>query len=316
MELTTQLAPVVFAELYQELHRSCATQLADRLAEIDRDLEWLTLTIQRYEALWAYRLTLPDPQERYQPLNADHAALAAWIAAGLRGHGPSNEVSQAVQQAIRDRTADDPPELVRAHSRVALVAWGLGQVVGNYDRSFPVAFCEPLADRSVQLAYEGLVRHVVGLPEMDEWPEMLGSAVLWRACGLADGLRPQAGRSNLEASVNALIAGMRRYVSPTVLDQWGREWREYKNVRNGFTHVAGENGTYSFADVASRMRNRNEIAIALTSATTFVGHSLTEELLDSPTARWQAMADNLEWELQAYEDFAPAGSGPVSPDAL
>ncbi|MEV1114951.1 hypothetical protein AB0I91_07770 [Actinosynnema sp. NPDC049800] len=309
MELTARLAPVVFAELYQELQSSCATQMADRLADIDRDLDWLSLTIQRYEALWAYRLTLPDPQERYQPLDADHAALAAWIAAGLRGYGPSNEINQAVQQAVRDRTASDPPELVRDHSRVALVAWSLGQVVGDYDRSLPVVFCEPLADRSVQLAYEGLVQHVVGLPEVDEWPEMLGSAVLWRACGLADGLRPQkGGRSNLEASVNELIAGMRRYVSSTVLLQWAKEWPEYTKVRNGFTHVAGENGAYSFADVASRMRNRSEVAPALTSATTFVGHSLAEELLDSPLARWRAVVDNLEWELQAYEDFAPGGS--------
>ncbi len=256
MELTVRLAPVVFAELYRELLRSCATHLSDQLANIDRDLEWLDLTIRRYDALWAYRLTLTDPKDRYQPLDADHAALAAWIAAGLRGYGPSNEISQAVQQAVRERTAGDPPELVRNHSRVALVAWGLGQVVGDYDRSLPVVFCEPLTDRSVQLAYEGLVRHVVELPEVDEWPEMLGSAVLWRACGLADGLHPQQnGKSNLEASVNALIAGMRRYVSPAVLDQWAKEWPEYRNIRNGFTHVAGENGAYSFADVASRMRH-------------------------------------------------------------
>jgi hypothetical protein len=306
VELTVRLAPVVFAELYRELRHSCATHLQERLSDIDRDLEWLDATIRRYDALWAYRLTLTDPQERYQPLETDHADLAAWIAAGLRGYGPSNEISQAVQHAIRDRTAGDSPELVKNHGRVALVAWSLGQVVGDYDRSLPVVFCEPFTDRSVQLAYEGLVRHVVELPEVDEWPEMLGSAVLWRACGLADGLRPQSGRSNLEASVNALIAGMRRYVSPTLLDQWAKEWSEYKNVRNGFTHVAGENGAYSFADVASRMRNRAEVALALTSATTFVGHSLAEELLDSPTARWQAVADTLEGELQWYEDLAPA----------
>ena len=83
-------------------------------------------------------------------------------------------------------------------------------------------------------------------------------------------------------------------------------WPEYKNVRNGFMHVAGENGAYSFADVASRMRNRTEVALALTSATTFVGHSLATELLDSPPARWQAVATSLEWELRSYEDFAPA----------
>lgn len=306
MELTVRLAPVAFAELYRELRRSCATYLDDRLADIDRDLEWLDATIRRYDALWAYRLTLTDPKDRYQPLDTDHATLAAWITACQRGHGPSNEISQTVQHAIRDRTAGDPPELVKDHSRVTLVAWSLGQVVGDYDRALPVVFCEPLADHNVQLAYEGLVRHVVELPEVDEWPEMLGSAVLWRVCGLADGLRPQPGRSNLEASVNDLIAGMRRYVSPAVLARWVQEWREYKDVRNGFTHVTGENGVYCFADLASRMRNRTEVEIALTSATTFIGHNIAGELIDSPTAGWRAKADSLDWELQSYEDLAPA----------
>ncbi|WP_369252416.1 hypothetical protein [Geodermatophilus amargosae] len=41
-------------------------------------------------------------------------------------------------------------------------------MVGDYNRALPVVFCEPLTDRSAQLAYEGLVRHVVKLPEGDE----------------------------------------------------------------------------------------------------------------------------------------------------
>lgn len=306
MELTVELVPVVLAELYRELQRSCRTQLEDRLGEIDRDLDWMDSTITQYDAMWAYRVGQPDLDERYRPLSADHAALAAWIAAGLRGVGPSNEISQAVQQTIRDKTKADPPALVRSRTRVALIAWSLGQVTGEYDRSLPVVFCEPLADRSVQLAYEGLVQHVAALPEVDQWPEMLGSAVLWRACGLADGLRPQPGRSNLAASVNALLAEMRRYVSAAVLSQWGREWPGYQDVRNGFTHVAGENGKLCFEQVQSRMRTRDDVSLALTSATHFVGHSLASELLDSPPARWDAVASSLEYELQAYEDLAPS----------
>jgi hypothetical protein len=306
VELTVQLVPVVFAELYREFQRSCRPQLEDRLAEIGRDLDWMSSVIDQYEAMWAYRLGQPDLDERYRALDADHAALAAWLAAGLRGVGSSNEISQAVQQTIRDRTKVDPPVLVRSRTRVTLVAWSLGQVIGEYDRSLPVVFCEPLSDRSVQLAYEGLVQHVAALPEVDRWPEMLGSAVLWRACGLADGLRPQPGRSNLAASVNALLAEMRRYVSAAVLAQWGREWPGYQDVRNGFTHVTSENGKLCFEQVQSRMRTRDDVSLALTSATHFVGHSVASELLDSPRARWEAVAATLEYELQAYEDLAPS----------
>lgn len=307
MDMRVRLVPIVLAELYRELGRSCAKQLDDRLADIDRDIDWLDSIVRGYDAFWAFRLDLDNPQDMYEPIDTSHAALAAWIAAGLRGHGPSNEISQTVQRAVRGRTAGHEPALVSAYSRIELVAWSLGQVVGDYDRSLPVVFCEPLGDRSVQLAYEGLVGHVVGLPE-DDWPEMLGSAVLWRACGIADGLRPQSPKSNLEASVNSLIAEMRRYVSTTVLEKWSKDWREYKDVRNGFTHVSGENGAYSFADVASRMRNRDEVHLALTSATAFVGHSLANELFDSPVARWRAIAEDLEPELEMYEDLASATS--------
>lgn len=306
MDLTVQLVPVVFAELYQEFQRSCRRQLEDRLAEIGRDLDWIDRTISQYEAMWEYRLAQPDPEERYHALDAEHAALAAWVAAGLRGVGPSNEISQSLQQTIRDRTKADPPVLVRSRTRVVLVAWSFGQVIGEYDRSLPVVFCEPLADRSVQLAYEGLVQHVAALPEVDQWPEMLGSAVLWRACGLADGLRPQPIRSNLAASVGALLGEMKRYVSAAVLAQWGREWPAYQDVRNGFTHVTGENGKLCFEQVHSRMRTRDDVSLALTSATHFVGYSLAAELLDSPAARWDAVATTLEYELQAYEDMAPS----------
>lgn len=304
MDLTVRLAPVVFAELYREFKRSCRRQLEDRLAEIGRDLDWLDGTILQYEAMWAYRLAQPDPEERYRALEVDHAALAAWVAAGLRGVGPSNEISQSLQQTIRDRTKADPQLLVRGCTRVVLVAWSLGQVIAEYDRSLPVVFCEPLADRSVQLAYEGLVQHVAALPEVDQWPEILGSAVLWRACGLADGLRPQPVRSNLTASVSALLGEMKRYVSDAVLAQWRREWPGYQDVRNGFTHVTGENGKLCFEQVQSRMRTRDDVSLALTSATHFVGHSLAGELLDSPPARWNAVATTLEYELQAYEDLA------------
>jgi hypothetical protein len=278
--------------------------LDDRLAEIDRDRDWLEATIDRYEGMWQYRQQLPSADERFEPLTPDHSALAAWITAGIRGFGRCLEVIQAVQRAIRDRTADGPPGILAATTRATIVAWGLGRIVGDYDRTLPVVFCEPPSDISVRLAYDGLVSHVLALPEVDEWPEMLGSSILWRACGLADGLRPQTPNPNVEASLNALIAEIRPVVEPTVVSQWASDWRDYKDMRNGFTHVvAGDRGRYCFADLADKMRSRSEVAVALTSITNFVGHTVALQLQDDEPARWKVAADGLDWELEAFADL-------------
>lgn len=304
MDLTPQLVPVVFAELYRELRRTCASQLEDRLSEIDRDLDWIDTTIVRYDSMWNYRDGQPV-EERFKPVSVEHAQLAAWITAGLRGHGSCLAPAQEIQMRIQARLAGAPRNLVQDHARVTIVAWGLGQVLGDYDRALPAIFCVPLADDSVQLAYEGLAKHLLDMPMDDDWPEMLGSSILWRACGLADGLRPQTPRLNLEASVNQLVAEMRPIVDQALLRTWTREWTDYRHVRDGFTHVvAGERGRYCFADVAPKMRCRDDVAVALASVTNFVGHQIALQLQDEVPTPWKVMADSLGWELDMWGDMA------------
>ena len=169
----------------------------------------------------------------------------------------------------------------------------------------PVAFFVQPADDSVALVADGLVQHVLGLPDGDgEWPEMLGSSILWRACGIADGLRPQTPRLNLAASVEGLIHEMRPVVQPMIADEWRREWGAYKDIRDAFTHVAaGERGLFCFADVATRMRDQEDVRIALTSVTHFVGHQVALELVDQDPAMAEVAARNVEFELEMYDDL-------------
>lgn len=304
MELGTGLAPIALAELYRTLRTSCARELEPRLALVDVDFDWLDEVIRGYERMWKWRLRYLDAiDDAFAPAGVSHDRIAAWVVAGLRAFGPSDVISSEAEIATRRALADvEAPQAIKeGNTRPAIVAWGLGQVVGGYDRALPVAFLQPVADISVQLAYEGLVHHVLGLPVGGgTWPEMLGSAVLWRACGLADGLRPQPGRLNVEASVNQLLAEMRDQVPLTVWRRWLSEWPEFKHIRDGLTHLAvGERGRYCFADVATRMQSAADVSLALTSATAFVGHQLALELSEEDPATIHL--SDIEYELQAYE---------------
>jgi len=286
------------------LRTSCVRELETRLALVNVDLDWLDEIIRGYERMWDWRLRYSDAEEdAFAPAGVNHDRIAAWIVAGLRGFGPSDVVSNDAEVATRRALAavEAPAETKKRNTRPAIVAWGLGQVVGSYDRTLPVAFLQPISDPSVQLAYQGLVAHVLGLPVGSRtWPEMLGSAVLWRACGLADGLRPQPGKLNVEASVNQLLAEMRNLLPSTVLRRWAAEWPEFKHVRDGLTHlVAGERGRYCFADVAAKMQSAADVSLALTSATAFIGHQLATELFEEDPAAIHL--SDIEYELQAYE---------------
>ena len=95
------------------------------------------------------------------------------MASSARGTGPNLPAWQAIQDRIRPLVGghEAPFDLVAQTTRPTFAAWGLRQVVGDYDRTLPVAFFVRPADESVALAYDGLVRHVLRLPDGDgEWP--------------------------------------------------------------------------------------------------------------------------------------------------
>ncbi|MGY1679883.1 hypothetical protein [Geodermatophilus sp. SYSU D01176] len=309
MGLAPGFVPIVYAEIYRGLRARCQRQLEDRLDALGRDLDWLQVTIDRYQRMWDLRIEQAFPTDAlFEPAGDEHTFLAAWIAAGLRGAGPCIELETEILERIRPKVGAHgaPHRLVDRVSRPALVAWALGQVVGDYDRTLPVAFSVEPSNPNVRLAYDGLVQHVMDLPSGDgEWPEMLGSSILWRACGLADGLHPQPGALNLLTSVGHLIRDMRSVVPPTTLERWRREWQEFKGIRDGFTHVtAGERGQYGFAEVATRMRSQDDVRTALSSATHFVGHQIALDLSDEDPRAVEGALRTVEYELDAYEDIA------------
>ncbi len=213
MDLSCSLSPLVYGELYHRLLTDAEKRdsIEQRLDMLDRDFEWLAELKRLYQMYWRWQINnqaCGDPAN-LTGLTPRHAQLAAWFTAPLRVLGPSAEFTAQLVRSVVEAAAYDFPNIGRSPQpfRVSLVAWTVGQVCGDLDRAVPVIPAEMPDDNDVALAYRGLLEHIAALPnsETEQWPEMVGSAILWRIAGITEGLRPQP-KPYLQASLNALMA--------------------------------------------------------------------------------------------------------------
>jgi len=289
VDLSCSLSPLVYAELYHRLlidvHKRNSTE--QRLDMLGRDFEWLAELKRLYQTYWQWQV---DNQACGDPANLTgvgprHAQLAAWFTAPLRLLGPSAEFTGELVRSVVEAARRDLPAMVRSPEslRVSLVAWTVGQVRGDLDRAVPVVPAEMPDDNDVTLAYRGLLEHVADLPnsESEQWPEMIGSAILWRVAGIAEGLRPQPKRPNLEASLNALMAEVWDLMpGPLRTDLLG-EWTDFRRMRNGFTHVAKAEDGYGFSEISERARKAGEVRLFVSGVTHFVCNEVSQRLATS-----------------------------------
>jgi hypothetical protein len=213
-----------------------------------------------------------------------HAQLATWFTAPLRVLGPSTEFTGELVRSVVEAAGRDLPAMGRSPEslRVSLVAWTVGQVCGDLDRAVPVVPAEMPDDYDVSLAYRGLLEHVADLPnsESEQWPEMIGSAILWRIAGIAEGLRPQP-KPHLEASLNALMAEVRDLMPGPLRTDLLREWIDFRKMRNGFTHVAKAEDGYGFAEISERAHKAGDVRVFVSGMTHFVCNEVSQRLATS-----------------------------------
>ena len=108
---------------------------------------------------------------------------------------------------------------------------------------------------------------------------MLGSAILWRVAGLADGLRPQE-LPNVRRSLGLLMHDLSPVIPRQQLDRLNHGWEEFVNARNSFTHVNAQDGS-GFADFANRMRSASEVREYVRAATYFMCNEIATRLANS-----------------------------------
>jgi hypothetical protein len=297
VDLSCSLSPLIYAKLYHRLltDRDKRSSTEQRLELLARDMEWLAELQRLYETYWRWQVeneARGDPAE-LSGVSPRHAQLATWFAAPLRIHGPSTEFTAELVCSVIESAKQDFPEMGRPPTplRVAVVAWTLGQVCGDLDRSVPIVPAEMPNDDNIALAYSGLLEHVADLPRSEShlWPEMIGSAIVWRIAGIADGLRPQP-RPDLAASINALMAEVRNLMPGPLRADLYDEWMDFRLMRNGFTHVAKAEDGYGFSEVFERARKAEDVRLFLNAVTHFicseVSQALATSTLCSAETRW------------------------------
>ncbi len=302
MGLTFGLSPVVYAELYEMLSAR-GEDLTPRLELIGRESEWLATMSRWYRLLWQQRLEVSESAEQlHGDLGPEHGYLATWLLSSLRGEcdGFSRELRSRSARTLRD-AEDQGASAAGAFGRPAVVSWSLGCVPGLYDRELPVLFAEPVADRHVRLAYDGLVEHLVDMGTRPEpWPEVASSAVVWRCAGLAEGVA--RGGEDLLRSLYACM-GMVKGLLP---DQaWRRvraSWPDFRDHRNALTHL-GEASGAGFADVQQLYSRREDMADFLTAATAFVGSVIRSALQEGGDLGRRAMSLTVEGQLSWLDDY-------------
>jgi hypothetical protein len=290
VELNCKLAPLVYADLYELLASddTLRPRVEERLETLGREPSWLDEAARAYRASWEMEVQQAgnDPsQVLLVPLK--EAQLATWIMAPLRATGASATFSAELSKRVAKGARQGFATMGRLPQeyRCTVIAWTLGRLCGDVDNSAPVVPADFPADPHVAEAYVGLLEHVCGLdPNLDPWPEMVGSSILWRVAGIAQGLWPLP-QPNLRSSLDWLMRGARLVMPSGFHAELTEDWHEFVAVRNGFTHVAKTLDGYGFAEVVGRMRSADEVRNYLRATTYFVCDSVSKQFADSEDYR-------------------------------
>jgi hypothetical protein len=309
VELKCELSPLVFAVLYRTLadDKNQARQdlLAERLAEVGWEADWLAEAAECYEKTWQGQLKRATTVDDLAGLSDENALLASWIMAVLRTTGASYDFGEKLRANVTTRALKEipaaPTELPPQWCP-EIVGWTLSMVIGTVDRRLPVAPAVLPADPNVKAAYEGLVEHVLHLGETPPpWPEILGTSTYWRGTGLAEGLKPEA-RDGKDA-IRQLIIECRQAVPDHLRRRLSQHFEHFAEIRNTLSHVADMPGRPRFVEVKEGAREWSQIYLTILGITQFLGLQVSAELLESASrAVRPGTWDDLQWELSVYAE--------------
>ncbi len=308
MALSCDLSPLAYQALYEAIAAQSDLRSAAvaRIKQTGGDQETLHALSSAYNSLWELQLkqAAGNPTKLW-PMDERHARLATWLLAFLRRRlkRPSEEFSAHLRKIVADEM----------HARFGLVtpsdafqptviAWTLGQVRGRLDVSLPAIPATAISDPDVALAYTGLIVHLLDLQGVDQpWPEVAGSASLWRSAGIIDGLKTQPGYQ-LAPAIKEAMQQARDVIPPLVASVLSAHWTEFQVMRNGLTHVWGTSKQYTFRELATRVGQWRDIELSIRGITYFVFSEVSLSVLEDPEFDANQLLDDIFRELSSYMD--------------
>lgn len=304
MELTCNLSPLVFCELYDLLGglKEHKETVSDRLAEVELDLDWLDEAARRYREAWSEDSSAAEGPGALRALTPEHAVLASWIMAPLATLTPSDEFSANLRFRVQQQFLAAFPDATSLPPSVKPVvpAWSLALVAGGLDAEFPAVPSWPPADASVAAAYRGLLNHLLHIEQVSTpWPEMLGTSVLWRSTGLAEGMVPEA--PNAPEAVLQVALTLQSLVRSAVVSGVTRHLSLLVERRNVLSHVAPMPHKPTFVDVHDSADEWSKLRPFVAGLTYFMCSKISEDLTTSASKVVHAgYWDAIQYELYAF----------------
>ncbi|MCQ1947587.1 hypothetical protein [Arthrobacter sp. zg-Y1116] len=278
--------------------------MEDQLASIHLPLEWLVEARDAYDEKWNSELEYTTPDNlAQQTLTEQHSQFASWLLASLHTSGPCGELSSKLETSVMTRALHEvggikmplPPVL-----SPKIIGWTLGSVIGRRGNDLPVVPALVPSDENIQMAFEGLVEHVLAIQGMDEpWPEMMQTAMYWRGYGLAEALRPDAGSGGpalkqLRLEAFSTMASAERVEVGNHLDK-------FNGRRNALSHIADDQSRTRFIDVIDEIRQSSGVDLTMRAMTQFVFSDVARAAREQPPpvvrrGAWEVM----EHEIQVW----------------
>lgn len=301
MGLGARLSPLVFSELYRGLAGDIDLRelLDERLSGIGLERAWLAEAAGIYEAKWVANRGTFAATEDTHALSNEHALLASWLLAPLQFRKPSVDFDTALKKVVTQRALDELDgnvTVLPTAFKPAVSSWQLGMVRGHIDSGLPLALAYLPRDKNVSAAYEGLVEHVLLLEKHHEpWPEMLGTATLWRGTGLAEGIQPDS--RDAQEAVKQLLSESRHSLPEYMAESLARHFSPITERRNVLSHVADLPGKPKFYELTTVADDWTKVRMTVFGITHFVCSLAAKELNDESSG---LVHDNY-WQNAAYE---------------
>lgn len=258
-DLKCSPAAIVMSELYDLLLQAMAGEADERLGQIGLSVDSLRALIEGYQLAWEFgeRPAIIDVDGTLQVslvTNPVHARLAQFILSGVRTNSDTVSLHSDLVKRVRHafESVSGYSGILPDCAQPVIVAWGLGLRCGRLDLIYPTIPAIGHGDANIHQAYMGLVEYLAVTAqfhgdEIDDWPELVRNAVLWRTVAIFDGLgtleaAPIGGtisgsRGGPAEAAGRLVGAAGSYLTAGQQRRYGPAWERMVTIRNGLTHV-------------------------------------------------------------------------------
>jgi hypothetical protein len=272
-------------------------QVIPRLEQLDRDEEWLADLGARYRAVWEESV-IGEAVDTIPTVSEETPLLLSWLVAQLRGPGDLAPLNAEIRTSVlREYHASTGLGVSPPAHILGIVVGTIGRPVSTIDQLLPALFPGDQVGPDVEAAYAGLVEHVQAA-QLENWPEMHRTAVLWRLGAIAQGL--MGGTDQVFESMRRLSASLAGALPLPDRRMTTDEWiKNYRGNRNGLTHVLPDGNGVGFNDALSQHMDVDSVLAYLRLAGYYTAAAINEVIVGleaTQAARWlPAVEADFSW---------------------